>query len=261
MLGLAVILTPGTGLLSAPQRELEPSGSKDWLDRREEIERLLRSAEVVSSERISQGVTEPRKLTLKLDDFRFHAIWKPISRGRHKGYWESFEAEIAAYEMDKLLGLDMVPPTVRRDIRFQSGSLQWWVEGAQLYEDVQDRTPSTSEWSHRLSRMEMFDVLIGNPDRNAGNFLVDSEWKIILIDHSRAFIDRKELPEDRQRLPEQFDRLLLPELEALDRELLERHFGNLLMGWQAEAVLARRDALLSYLDALIAERGEARVLF
>ena len=42
--------------------------------------------------------------------------------------------------------------------------------------------------------MKMFDNLIHNPDRNAGNLIVDDDWNLYLIDHSRAFITEKKLP-------------------------------------------------------------------
>ncbi len=51
-------------------------------------------------------------------------IWKPVQKGRRNGLWESHQAEVAAYELDKLLVLDMVPPTLIREIRGQKGSLQ-----------------------------------------------------------------------------------------------------------------------------------------
>jgi hypothetical protein len=239
-----------------------PTGSKIWLGNRAHYETLLRTGRVVHEDYIPEGVTQPQKLSLKKDELCFAGIWKSIERGRHKGYWESHQAEVAAYEMDKLLGLGMVPPTVMRSIDWEDGSLQWWVEGARLYKELEhDRPPNAIEYSHQLSRMEMFDVLIGNPDRNAGNFMIDACWNVILIDHSRAFLSDEDLPSDKTKLPVQFDRRLVKKLRELDEEMLKDRLGNLLSSWQWEAILARRDGLLSYLDELIAERGEARVLF
>jgi hypothetical protein len=37
---------------------------------------------------------------------------KAIRPGRQTGYWESYKSEMAAYELDKLLDLQMIPPTV-----------------------------------------------------------------------------------------------------------------------------------------------------
>ena len=45
----------------------------------------------------------------------------------------------------------------------------------------------------KLTRMKMFDLLIANIDRNQGNLIYDADWHLILIDHSRAFITKKDL--------------------------------------------------------------------
>jgi hypothetical protein len=239
-----------------------PAGSKIWLGNNTYYETLLRRGRVVHEDYIPEGVTRPQKLSLEQDEHRFAGIWKTIKRGRHKGYWESYQAEVAAYEMDKLIGLDMVPPTVRRSMDWKDGSLQWWVEGTRSYKEVEHDHPSDPvKWSHQLSRMETFDILIGNPDRNAGNILIDACWNVILIDHSRAFVGDKGLPSDATKLPVQFDRELVKKLGELDQKILEDRFGTLLTSWQSEAVLARRNALLSHLDELIVTRGEERVLF
>ena len=49
--------------------------------------------------------------------------------------------------------------------------------------------------------MKMLDVLINNDDRNAQNFLVDPDFHIILIDHSRAFISGKKMIKNPKKLP------------------------------------------------------------
>ncbi|MFQ5789341.1 MAG: hypothetical protein ACE5JI_02585 [Acidobacteriota bacterium] len=227
-----------------------------------EVEALLETAEVVSVEDVGMGVTNPKNVILQAGDRTIRAVFKPIPRGRHKGFWESYQAEVAAYKLDKLLGLNMVPPTVVKRIDRKTGSLQYWVDDCQLYRDVQGQPPQKPvEWSHQLSRMKMFDNLIQNRDRNAQNFLVDPDWHIVLIDHSRAFISDKKLPKNVKMLPSQFDRRLVEKLKALDEDDLKRRFKGVLMGGQVKGILARRDALLEYLGKLIAEKGEARVLF
>ena len=42
-------------------------------------------------------------------------------------------------------------------------------------------------WNAQLHILRVFDELIANTDRNQGNMLIDSRWKLWLIDHSRAF--------------------------------------------------------------------------
>ena len=248
---------------------------KSWLGRHEEVENLLRTAEIEGFKPIGQGVTNPWRITLRNGDEKFRAAYKPIKSGRYHGYWESYTAEVAAYELDKMLGLNMVPPTVVRRIKrvrvdIDKGSLQLWAEDSNLYRDVQDKTPRTPSWNHELSRMKMFDVLINNEDRNAQNFMVDPHFHIILIDHSRAFTTGTMILKKPKRLPVQFDRKLAEKLKGLNRERLDAQLGSvefedgsmkLLSGGQIKAVLKRRDALLAHLQKLIEERGEAMVLF
>lgn len=100
--------------------------------------------------------------------------------------------------------------------------------------------------------MKMFDLLIHNADRNAGN---------ILIDHSRAFVSSTDRVEDKGKFPVAFDRKLVEKLKTLEVEDLKSRFGDLLLGDQIDALIKRRDAILEHLDELIKERGEAAVLF
>ncbi len=232
-----------------------------WHGSAAEIEELLNNAEVRSVEDIPMGVTNPRRVKLKHGDVTFEAAFKPIKFGKQHGFWESYQAEVAAYEMDKLLGLGMVPPTVKRSVKKNTGSLQFWVHNCELYRDVMANTPQTSSWSHQLSRMKMFDILINNGDRNAQNFLVDADAHIILIDHSRAFISSKKLLKNKKKLPNQYDRALVEKLRTLDRETLDASFKGVLRGGRIKAILERRDFLLSHVDKLVEERGEAQVFF
>ena len=168
---------------------------------------------------------------------------------------------MAAYELDKMLGLDMVPPTVVRRIKGDLGSLQLWVEGCDTYKRLQPKVPQTPQFSQQISRMKMFDNLVFNDDRNAGNFMLDESWNVILIDHSRAFINKKNLLKGKNKLPAQYDRKLFERLQALTPEGLEATLGELLQGGQIKDILARRDKLLEHQQKLVDERGEVRVMF
>ena len=54
--------------------------------------------------------------------------WRTLPPGIYRGFRESYKSEIAAYELDKLLKMDMVPPTVERQIDGSNGAAQQWVE-------------------------------------------------------------------------------------------------------------------------------------
>lgn len=121
--------------------------------------------------------------------------WRTAS-GSFRGFRESYQNEIAAYELDKLLKMDMVPPTVERQIDGRTGAAQRWVENVI---DATDPTLPTGEsrtrWASEQVRMTMFDNLIGNRDRNRRNMLRDQMWHLILIDHTRAFSQDAEAPD------------------------------------------------------------------
>lgn len=253
LLALAHVFGPSLALAQPAERM--------WLGERENYEEWLQTAEIQGMEDVGEGVTKPTRVTLKQGDTVFRAIYKPLKRGRHKGYWESYQAEVAAYQLDKMLGLDMVPPTVVRRIKGDLGSLQLWVEGCDTYKRLQPKVPQTPQFSQQISRMKMFDNLIFNDDRNAGNFMLDASWNIILIDHSRALISKKNLLKGKNKLPAQYDRKLLERLQALTREGLEATLGDMLQGGQIKDLLARRDKLLEHQQKLVDERGEVRVMF
>ncbi len=218
-----------------------------WLDLERQFENILRTGEIVSVEDIMRSVTGPKQVHLVKDGAKLRGIFKQAD----------YRAAIAAYEMDKVLGLGLVPPTVERTIEGDTGALQLWVEGCRVLKEFRGERPPATDWSDMESRIRTFDILIGNQDRNQMNILLDPALGAILIDHTRSFGTQMEL----ERLPDRFDRRLVARLQALDRDGLQRRFAELLGSEEIAGVLDRRDALLGHLEELIADRGEAQVLF
>ena len=92
-----------------------------------------------------------------------------------------------------MLHLGMVPPTVEKTYNKKKGAAVFWIEGTKNFNAFPDGTAggaptppaSKSEyWSIPLTRAKMFDSLIGNQDPNLGNWLVDDDWNLSIIDHS-----------------------------------------------------------------------------
>jgi len=82
---------------------------------------------------------------------------------------------------------------------------------------------------------------------------------MILIDHTRSFRLRKELPEDVSI--RYCDRNFYHNLKTLNRKDLDSVLEPYLTEGQIEAILVRRDLLIQYLDEFITRYGEKRVLF
>jgi len=182
--------------------------------------------------------------------------------GIRKNWRDSCQFECAAYALAKLLGLHNVPPVVMRTIGDTPGSLQIWLEGATM-ETVRAKESlyPPDMWRHKMQWevMRVFDALIHNDDRNAGNVLYDGDWTLWMIDHTRAFPCISDLPD-----PIHFkycQRTLWEKLQALDEDLLREHLGQYLESAELKALLDRRDKLVRYIQDEIERRGERQVLF
>lgn len=174
----------------------------------------------------------------------------------------SYKTEIAAYEIDKMLGLGMVPATVERVIDHRRGSLQLWVDVLMSEEErLEGRKPPPDAlaWSRMTTDFALFDNLIDNTDRHLNNLLITSEWKIALIDHSRSFRRNKKLRKPASLT--RFSESLLDAISQLDRETLKEGVGQYLTGVQIKGLLERRDRILERSRKLVLERGPEVVLY
>lgn len=225
---------------------------KVWGSFRSELEELLRSAEIESVVDVGAAKGSGKIVRLKSDSFKLRSVWRPNELGaaaRHS-------RELAAYEIDKLLGLEMVPPSVAREIDGQLGSLQFWVNGIHVFGDTKE-IPQTPQWSRQLARMKLFDSLLGNTGRNLNNMLVDRHDNLMLIDFIAAFSNLRTL----SHAPMRFERQVIERLKVLGTAESRAQLKRVLDDDAIESLLARRDALLKHAEKLIAERGEAAVLF
>jgi hypothetical protein len=233
-----------------------PSRRAIWVGHTAQMESHLRDAEIVSVEDIGTGVTNPQRAHLKPAEPFESLVWKPIPPGRPSGYWESYKSEIAAYELDKLLVMNMVPPAVERTIDGKDGAAIMWLPGMKSVKETGGKMPAGAVWGRAVRRMLTFDNLIANPDRNAGNILIGDPGELILIDHSRAFIADTTLI----RKIERVDADLWRRIQALQRPEIDHALGRWLDSDAIQAVLERRSRMADAIDELVAKKGKAAVL-
>ena len=236
-------------------QEVDRASALTWLGQEAAIEAYISEAEVVRVEDIGTGVTNPKVADLEPGGPVERISFKPIRPGRYEGYWESYLSEIAAYELDKLLQLNMTPPTVEKRIGGELGAAVMWAAPTQSFRELGD-TPSPPStrigwWNYQLIRAKMFHNLINNEDPNLGNWLVDPAWNIILIDNSRAFTTGAELVHEFARV----DRDLWSRLLTLDEATLDTALGQWLTDGEIRGILQRRDAMAERIQHMVKERG------
>ncbi len=242
---------------------------------RPQWEEFLKTAEIVGFEKIGEGVTRPTRLFLKKGDRNASGVWKNPS-GIRGGYLEGWRYEIAAYELDKLLGLDMIPPTVEREFQGEKGSLQLWVKVMMNdLERMNDHIPvpdvSAKHWERTKYLTRAFDGLIANEDRTQQNILYTEDWRTILIDHSRSFRSTKKFTERlvvgkkalgvRPLLIRQIPRFFFEKIKALDHSSLMISVGPWLEKKEIDSILIRKKLLLDEIAGSIKEFGEDEVLY
>jgi hypothetical protein len=258
--GLALwVLLGGPSTAQAPPAPAEPVSAKTWIGKAAEYEDYLRTAEIVSMQDIGTGVTHPKRARLTpggpFESFAF----KPIAPGLYDGHQESYKAEIAAYEIDKLLELNMVPPTVERTIDKNAGAAIMWVKPTRSFKEmggVPDAPPQHfASFNRQMVRAKMFDDLIGNLDPNLGNWLVDPAWNLVLIDHSRALTIRTMMPHALTRV----DAELWDRMKALTAKSLTPALEPWLERAEIGAIIDRRNRMAKEIDKLVKARGEEAV--
>jgi hypothetical protein len=170
--------------------------------------------------------------------------------------------EEVAYQLAVFLGLDNVPPTVLRRYRRKPSSLQLWVYDAMTENERRERgmqPPARMPWIRQVQTMYLFDDLIGNVDRNRGDILIDPDWKLWMVDHSRAF-----QTDARLRFIDSViycRRDLWEKIVEIDEATIRKLTGNQLTRYQISTLLERRDLIVARLQTLIDERGEGAVLY
>jgi hypothetical protein len=251
----------------------------DEIVQRPAQEEFLRTAEIIRFEEIGEGVTKPYKLYLRKDGVELKAAWKN-PQGLQLGFLEGWQYEIAAYRLDKLIGLNMVPPAVEREFQGRPGALVLWAknkysllkimdEGIRIPDEAKDHTEKM-KWLTRA-----WDSLIANEDRTQQNILYTEDWRIILFDHSRAFRSEGEFAKrlmfgrDGIKTQSSGDPFLIrripiwfvDRIKTLTFDAIRGAVGTTLTDKEIKAILARRDLLLKEIALMVQEQGREAVLW
>ncbi len=239
-----------------------------------QMEEFLLQGTVVRTRAVGSGTTGSVRVTLRKDGLEHDAHVQSIDESQavkslgagttEMDFRDTFRNNVAAYRLDRLLGLGMVPVTVQRIFERKESAFTWWVDDVLMTElerrDKKKGAPDPPVWNRQIYVVRIFDQLIYNFDRNLGNLLIDKSWNVWMIDHTRAFKIFKELKTP-ENLGTHCPNALLAELRRLDRPALERAMPRLLNEGQITGLLGRRDLIVKYFEDRIAEIGEKEVLY
>ncbi len=206
----------------------------------EELAALLRNGEIVSRE--EDDVTGRDVVEISDGNSTVTALF---NRRRSRGFYP----DLAAYRLDRLLALDMVPVTVRREVDGKDGTVQFFpprtVDEEQRSLDNRG-FGATCPLREQLMAMYVFDTLIYNEGRTRQRMLYDtSDWSLVLVQHDRAFNTRKGRPRHLVNASLEFSDGWKNALDALDAATLQENLGDVLDKKRLNALVTRRNEILA----------------
>lgn len=224
-----------------------------------EIEQFLLKGEVRRTRGVGKGITGSLRATMELGSLTHDAHIQIIdeqkrefrsTQGTEFNFRDSWEFNVAAYKVDRLLGFRLVPVSVERRFRNNRAAYTWWIDDVQMDEAERLKrklnAPDPVLWNEEMQLVRLFDQLIANTDRNLGNLVITNAWTIWAIDHTRAFrtSDALKTPGNIARC----DRAIFERLKALDKATLKREVGSYLQNWEVDALLKRRDVIVTMIE-------------
>jgi hypothetical protein len=205
----------------------------------EDLAILLRDGDIVA-----QAEDELGRLVVDISDGNT-TVKALFARRGGRGFYP----DVAAYRLDRLLDLDMVPVSVRREVDGRDGTVQFFPP-----KTVHEGTRSESGRGYGAScplrdqflALYVFDALIFNEGRTLERMLFDTrDWDLILIEHDRAFSTRKGRPRHLESAPVEVTDGWRAALTGLTDETLQAELGEFLDKKRLRALAARRDELLA----------------
>ncbi|MFV2089291.1 MAG: metallophosphoesterase [Pseudomonadales bacterium] len=164
------------------------------------------------------------------------------------GSKQAQKLQLAAYHLDKSLGLGLVPVIIPYPANGKRGNLEVMpvntiTERRRIADNVYRPNWCTGISDYQL--MYTFDMLIGNEARNGDNIHYDrATWLMYLNGHESAFPTTSRRPEYLRETETRIPAGLHSRLASLDLDALEQTLGEFLGKRQIRAIDQRRQQIL-----------------
>jgi len=155
---------------------------------KESIESILEKGEIDRVESLL-GFANVKVVSIKDDGKALFKLSMDEFQETRKKIFARIDLEALAGEIDKILGFNLVPPLVAREVEGKMGVFQQLMDARPIEFSDEYEVPDLVGWSDMVDNTEIlkaavFDYLIGAKDRHGGNFLLDLKAKKIwLVDH------------------------------------------------------------------------------
>lgn len=248
---ISVVSQTGTVTLEIPEQPRRVGWRPGGLTT-EQLQALLLNGEIrsINHRRASRTRGDARTI-VSIEDGQ-HAVDAVFIKRLSNGVLPS----AAAYRLDRLLGLDMVPVTVVRQVEGKVGSLQFLPDRR---ENEKERAASgdggaaACDLSQQWAAMYVFDVLIRNEGRTPQRMLYDTtSWQLLLSEHDRAFGTERSRPVHLRGVTLPLNSGWQAALTRLTDEILAEQLSDVLDKRRRSALAARRDQLLDEIDSAAA---------
>jgi hypothetical protein len=237
----------------------------------QQVEKFLLEAKVISAKTLGVGITATKKFRMSDGTMEHDGHFQNIdvsknsfetNQGNELNFRDCYKFNIAGYHLDRLLGLNMTPPSIERQHAGQTGAVTWWIPNAIMEVQRMKKKltpPDADTYNKQIYLLRMFDQLIFNTDRNLQNLLITPDWQVWMIDHTRAFRLHHDLKSPKDLV--KCDRKVLAALRKLDSGTLKSVMESNLRPMEIDGILKRRDRIVAIFEKKVAAIGESEVLF
>jgi hypothetical protein len=187
-------------------------------------------------------------LRLMHEGIEIEALFAPATSERRG---ERFVPEVAAYRLDRLLELDLVPVAVLREVEGRWGAV-YLDQGALPDEAARVAQRAGGDaWcplADQFGLMYVLDSLAASEGRQSAELrYVPGSWQVVLSGNRRLFGTAKDLPANLRTARLATSPTLRERLQRMDAAALSGALGDVLDPRRQESLLARRDKLLARL--------------